>query len=83
LFQASDAFHAKVEPVRRFAQAHGARAKTDAVDARMLAVMGRALERVPDQPIDRKERELKELHVARAGLLRDRTGPVTKLFRSF
>lgn len=34
----------KVNPLqaRRFAQAQGVRAKTDAVDARMLAVMGNA-----------------------------------------
>ena len=34
----------KVNPLqaRRFAQAHGVRAKTDAVDARMLAIMGNA-----------------------------------------
>ncbi len=40
----------KVNPLqaRRFAQAHGTRAKTDAVDARMLAAMGRALELVPE-----------------------------------
>ena len=71
----------KVNPLqaRRFAQAHGARAKTDAVDARMLAVIGRALERVPDRPIDRKERELKELHVARVGLPRDRTVLINRL----
>jgi transposase len=34
----------KVNPLqaRRFAQAHGVRAKTDTVDARMLAIMGNA-----------------------------------------
>ena len=71
----------KVNPLqaRRFAQAHGTRAKTDAVDARMLAVMGRALNLVPDRPVDRKERNLKELHVARAGLVRDRTALMNRL----
>lgn len=71
----------KVNPLqaRRFAQASGTRAKTDAVDARMLAVMGRALELVPDRPIDHKERELKELHIARAGLVRDRTALINRL----
>jgi transposase len=36
---------AKVNPLqaRRFAQAYGCRAKTDQVDAKMLAVMGKAL----------------------------------------
>lgn len=71
----------KVNPLqaRRFAQAHGTRAKTDAVDARMLAAMGRALELVPDRPVDHKERELKELHIARAGLVRDRTALINRL----
>ncbi|WP_114291353.1 IS110 family transposase [Pseudosulfitobacter sp. DSM 107133] len=71
----------KVNPLqaRRFAQAHGTRAKTDAVDARMLALMGRALELVPDQPTDPKQREIKELHVARTGLVRDRTALMNRL----
>ena len=71
----------KVNPLqaRRFAQAHGTRAKTDAVDARMLAVMGRALDLAPDQPMDRNQRELKELQAARAGIVRDRTALMNRL----
>ena len=71
----------KVNPLqaRRFAQAHGTRAKTDAVDARMLAVMGRALELVPDQPADEIQRTLKELRVARTGLSKDRTAQINRL----
>ena len=44
----------KVNPLqaRRFAQACGTRAKTDAVDARMLAYMGSALALEPDHPLD-------------------------------
>lgn len=43
----------KVNPLsaRRFAQACGTLAKTDAVDARMLARMGSALALEPDQPL--------------------------------
>ncbi len=65
----------KVNPLqaRRFAQARGTRAKTDAVDARMLAEMGRAFALVPDQPLNETQRELSELQVARASLVRDRT----------
>ena len=42
----------KVNPLqaRRFAQAQGVRAKTDAADAKMLAVMGEAFGLVPMKP---------------------------------
>jgi transposase len=42
----------KVNPLqaRRFAQARGTRAKTDAVDAHVLAAMGSALDLAPDVP---------------------------------
>lgn len=65
----------KVNPLqaRRFAEAHGTRAKTDAVDARMLARMGVAFELVPQALISREARVLKDLHVARTGLIKDRT----------
>lgn len=71
----------KVNPLqaRRFAQAHGARAKTDKADARMLAMMGRALELCPDQIMTMEQRELKELQVARAGLVHDRTALMNRL----
>lgn len=65
----------KVNPLqaRRFAEASGTRAKTDAVDARMLARMGAALSlEAQDQPTA-KERLLKELQVARSGLIAERT----------
>lgn len=66
---------AKVNPLqaRRFAQACGVRAKTDAVDARMLAMMGSGLDLVPDNPADDNQHELKELQMARMGLVKDRT----------
>ncbi len=65
----------KINPLqaRRFAQAHGTCAKTDAVDARILATMGSAFDPVPDRPYNRNERELKELQIARMALVKDRT----------
>jgi transposase len=65
----------KVNPLqaRRFAEAHGTRAKTDAVDAQMLARMGAAFALEPQAPESRDVRILKDLHVARTGLIKDRT----------
>ena len=65
----------KVNPLqaRRFAQSTGTRAKTDAVDARMLAQMGAALNLAPQVPISETLRELKELQVARQALITDQT----------
>jgi transposase len=65
----------KVNPLqaRRFAEAHGTRAKTDAVDAQMLARMGAAFNLSPQAPCSRESRILKDLHVARTGLIKDRT----------
>ena len=65
----------KVNPLqaRRFAEAHGTRAKTDAVDAQILARMGAAFTLEPQAPESREARILKDLHVARTGLIKDRT----------
>jgi transposase len=66
---------AKVNPLqaRRFAQAAGSHAKTDAIDAAMLARMG-ALLTPPVRPItDQAIDEMKELHIARLALVKDRT----------
>ncbi len=65
----------KVNPLqaRRFAQAHGVRAKTDKVDARMLAVMGRTFSLEAQVQTSDIQRNLKELHVARQALVKDRT----------
>jgi transposase len=66
---------AKVNPLqaRRFAQARGTRAKTDKVDAAVLAHMGVALQPgicpVPSKML----RDLKELQGARQALVKDRT----------
>jgi len=88
VFEATGAYHAalerhfagvlplvKVNPVqaRRFAQARGTRAKTDAVDARILAIMGAALDLVPDAPQDKGQPDLKELQIARMALIKERT----------
>jgi transposase len=66
---------AKINPLqaRRFAQATGAHAKTDAIDAAMLARMG-ALLTPPARPITSQTiDEMKELHIARLALVKDRT----------
>lgn len=65
----------KVNPLqaRRFAQARGTRAKTDQVDAAVLAQMGAALALQPDAPKREDQHELKELQVARTALVKDRT----------
>lgn len=65
----------KVNPLqaRRFAEACGTRAKTDALDARGLARMGVALALEPDIPVAKTTRILKDLQVARAALIKERT----------
>lgn len=88
VYEATGAYHAtiersfggvlplvKVNPLqaRRFAQARGTRAKTDAVDARVLAMMGSALDLVPDVPADKNQPALKELQIARMALIKERT----------
>ena len=71
----------KVNPLqaRRFAQARGTRAKTDAVDARMLAAMGAAFALEPDRPVPDNQHELKELQVQRSALVKDRTRLLNRL----
>ena len=65
----------KVNPLqaRRFAEAHGTRAKTDTVDAQMLARMGAAFELAPQAPSSKEACILRDLYVARSGLIKDRT----------
>ena len=66
---------AKVNPLqaRRFAQACGTRAKTDAVDAAVLARMGMALQPATLSPPPENQTDLKALQVARQALIKDRT----------
>ena len=88
VYEATGAYHAalerrfagvfplvKVNPLqaRRFAQARGTRAKTDAVDARILATMGAALDLAPDAPADKNQHALKQLQIVRMALIKDRT----------
>ncbi|MDC1249454.1 IS110 family transposase [Planktomarina sp.] len=65
----------KVNPLhaRRFAQARGVRAKTDRVDAQMLAIMGDSFSLEPQLLASKKQRALKELQTLRMALLKDRT----------
>jgi transposase len=65
----------KINPLqaRRFAQACGTYAKTDAVDARILARMGSALALEPDAPISKNQLDLRDLQVSRTSLIKERT----------
>lgn len=65
----------KVNPLqaRRFAEAYGTRAKTDTVDAQMLARMGTAFSLAPQAACSKEARILRDLYVARTGLIKDRT----------
>lgn len=65
----------KINPlqVRRFAEAVGTRAKTDALDARLIAAMAAQLELPPTPPLAQTTRDLKALLIARHGLVEDRT----------
>ena len=60
--------------VRCFARSLGRRAKTDAVDARMLATMAAAIEHLrPAQAKSKGQRDLAELQLVRDSLVGDRT----------
>ena len=63
---------------RRFAQAMGQEAKTDAVDAKVLARMGAALDLRLVEPPAPARRELSELKTARDALTRDRTAALNR-----
>lgn len=73
-------FH-KVNPkqARRFAQAVGKLAKTDGVDARMLARMGTALELAPQDAETEDAHDLRELLTARRALVKDQVAAKTRL----
>ena len=66
---------AKVNPLqaRRFAEARGTRAKTDRVDAGVLAHMGIAFQPVICAMPSKILRNLKALQIARQALIKDRT----------
>jgi transposase len=65
----------KVNPrqARRFAEATGKLAKTDRLDAALLARMGALLAIEPRPARSKALAELKELHIAREALVKDRT----------
>ena len=71
---------AKVNPrqARRFAEAIGRHAKTDAVDAAMLARFGALIE-PPSRPVVSETLDqMKELHVARRALVKDRVAAANR-----
>ena len=70
----------KVNPLqaRRFAEAIGRRAKTDAVDAAMLARFGALDELQPRPVISQTLQTMKELLVARRGLVKDRVAATNR-----
>ena len=70
----------RVNPLhaRRFAQAIGQRAKTDTVDARVLAQMGAAVDLRPTVASSAAHRDLEELQVARDALVKDRTAALNR-----
>jgi transposase len=67
---------AKLNParVRRFAEAIGTQAKTDRVDAGLIARMGAMLEPAAQAPRSQAMDDLRDLQLQRAALLRARTG---------
>ncbi len=95
VFEATGAYHrglevdladapgpfAKVNPkqARRFAQATGKLAKTDRVDAAMLAKMGAALDLSPQTPATTELHDMRELLAARRALIKDQTAARTRL----
>jgi transposase len=76
----ADVPYAKLNParVRRFAEALGTHAKTDRVDARLIARMGAMIEPAPQQP---RPAALAELHLARTALMRERTAAMNRAGR--
>lgn len=72
---------ARVNPrqARRFSEGTGQLAKTDRVDAAMLARMGALLELKTDQPRSETQYDLKQLATARQALIKDRTAARARL----
>ena len=72
--QAAGLRFARVNPrrARAFARAAGLLAKTDAVDARMLAMMGHALALTPEEPADTGRERLAALNLRRDQLVQMR-----------
>ena len=79
----ADVPYSKLNParVRRFAEAIGTNAKTDRVDARLIARMGAMLEPAPQAPRSVVLAELHELQLARTALMRERTAVTNRAGR--
>ncbi|WP_299962265.1 IS110 family transposase [uncultured Roseobacter sp.] len=73
--------YAKVNPrqARRFVEATGKIAKTDKVDAAILAKMGAVLELEPQAPKAEYLNSLREMMTARRGLIKDRVTVRTRM----
>ena len=71
---------AKINPrqARRFAEACGTLAKTDAIDAAMLARFGALLAPQTHDPVSQTLDEMRELHNARTALVKDRTATLNR-----
>lgn len=69
--EANGVSYARVNPrqAREFARATGRLAKTDKVDARVLALMGRALDLKPHEPLDPARKRLAELVARRSDIV--------------
>lgn len=72
---------ARVNPrqARRFCEGAGQLAKTDRVDAAMLAKMGSLLQLKADEPKSQTLHDLKQLTTARQALIKDRTAAKARL----
>lgn len=72
---------ARVNPMqaRAFARATGRLAKTDAIDARLLAAMAQALAPAPQPPLEPERQDLADLHRRRAQLVGTRQQERTRL----
>jgi transposase len=81
VFDERDIAYARVNPsrARSFAKAAGYLVKTDAVDARMLAVMGQALAPLPDRGLDHEREALANLHKRRDQLVAMRAAERVRL----
>ena len=79
----ADVPYSKLNParVRRFAEAIGTHAKTDRVDARLIARMGAMIEPRPQAPAPAILAELHELQLARTALMRERTAATNRAGR--
>lgn len=80
-FAAGNVRFAKVNPrqARRFVEATGRLAKTDRVDAAMLAKMGAVLELEAQQPRSETLHRLRELITARRALIKDQAATKTRM----